>query len=163
MADPHLRRVTVPSLPLTGGCQCKAVRYLVKTAPLTFYLCHCKECQRQTSSAFGESLRVKSRTFEVDGAVCRITWVADSGALREGWFCPACGVRLWHGATGSEEINIKAGTLDDTSWLVPAGHIWAGSRQAFINPAAGELVYLAQPDDGYAELQARWRLMMSDG
>lgn len=161
MADPaaDVPLVVVPPLPLAGGCQCGRVRYLVKTAPLTFYLCHCRECQRHTSSAFGESLRVAQSDFSVKGAVRQIQRVADSGVQRQGWFCPECGVRLWHGSGDSAEINVKAGTLDDTSWLVPAGHIWAGSRQTFIETRTGELVYDGQPEDGYTALKNQWKLM----
>ena len=45
------------SLPLNGGCQCGACRYVIGGWPLTFYICHCSECQAQSASAFGESLR----------------------------------------------------------------------------------------------------------
>ena len=161
MAEPtaDFPSVVVPPLPLTGGCQCGRVRYLVSGAPLTFYLCHCRECQRHTSSAFGESLRVTQSDFSVSGVVREIRRVADSGVHRQGWFCPECGVRIWHGSSGSVEVNVKAGTLDDTSWLLPAGHIWVGSRQSFIEVRADELAYFGQPDDGYSVLKERWKLM----
>lgn len=29
-------------------------------------------------------------------------------------------------------MNIKAGIFDDTSWLVPAIHIWTSSKQPWI-------------------------------
>ncbi len=163
MVEPfaEITAVVVPALPLAGGCQCGRVRYLVKAAPLTFYLCHCRECQRHTSSAFGESLRLARSDFSVTGAVRQIQRVSDSGVQRQGWFCPECGVRLWHGSSDSKEINVKAGTLDDTSWLIPAGHIWTGSRQLFFEVRAGELVYSGQPEDGYAALKNRWTLMTS--
>ncbi len=44
----------------TGGCQCGQVRYEIRAEPLTLYLCHCKECQQQSSSAFGMSLTVST-------------------------------------------------------------------------------------------------------
>jgi hypothetical protein len=151
--------VVMPPLPLAGGCQCGRVRYLVSAAPLTFYLCHCRECQRHTSSAFGESLRVAQSDFSVTGVVREIRRVADSGVQRQGWFCPECGVRLWHGSGDSVEINVKAGTLYDTAWLRPAGHIWVGSRQPFIEIHGNELAYAGQPEDSYAALKERWKLM----
>ena len=43
-------------LPITGGCQCGAVRYAIAAAPLTVYACHCTDCQRQSGSAFALSL-----------------------------------------------------------------------------------------------------------
>ena len=47
-----------PSTPLAGGCQCGAVRYRLKAAPLPPVVCHCTECQKQTASAFGMTLPV---------------------------------------------------------------------------------------------------------
>ncbi|MEM7293879.1 MAG: hypothetical protein AAF420_10870, partial [Pseudomonadota bacterium] len=43
---------------LQGGCQCGATRYRINGQPLTFYACHCLDCQKQSSSAFGLSLWV---------------------------------------------------------------------------------------------------------
>jgi hypothetical protein len=151
--------VELPNLPLQGGCACGAVRYLITAPPLTFYLCHCTDCQRQTSSAFGQSLRVRAKDFSVEGTVRCTERVADSGALRQGWFCLHCGVRLWHGTRGSDELNVKAGTLDHTQWLIPAGHIWVRSRQQFVALPENGLVYEEQPEAGYARLKARWRAM----
>ncbi len=157
--ESDLPQVTLPELPLQGGCTCGAVRYQIKAPPLTFYLCHCTECQRQTSSAFGQSLRVHAKDFSVAGSVRCIERLADSGARRQGWFCPLCGVRLWHATQGSDEINIKAGTLDYTQWLIPAGHIWVRSRQRFVALPDDGLVYEEQPEPGYERLKARWRAM----
>jgi hypothetical protein len=140
-----MSKTKMPPLPLTGGCQCGRIRYRVHARPLVFYLCHCKECQRQTSSAFGESLRIDRNALEISQGLSLFRRTSESGTAREGWFCPGCGVRIWHGSQGSSEINIKAGTLDDTSWLAPAGHIWTRSRQTFFNTAEHDLVYETQP------------------
>ena len=154
-----MQKTTIPALPLTGGCQCGLIRYRMRGHPLVFYLCHCSECQRHTSSAFGESLRFRREHLDVDPGLHCIRRVSESGNQREGWFCPECGVRIWHGTAGSPEINIKAGTLDDTSWLVPAGHIWTRSKQPFVQIGADELNYQTQPADAYAALRLRWQAM----
>ena len=154
-----MNRVEIPELPIEGGCQCGAVRYRAIGAPLVFYLCHCTECQRHTSSAFGESLRFEATDVDISGEAAATWRGASSGRRRFGHFCPSCGVRLVHGSEGGEELNIKAGTLDDTSWLRPAGHIWARSAQPFMQFEADELVYEGQPDDDYEALRARWRAM----
>ena len=156
-----MQKTRVPPLPLAGGCQCGRVRYRMKAHPVVFYLCHCTECQRHTSSAFGESLRFRREDLDVDPGLVCVSRMSDSGKERQGWFCPDCGVRIWHGTSGSPEINIKAGTLDDTSWLVPAGHIWCRSKQPFMKISEGELAYDAQPADGYEALKSRWREMTS--
>ncbi len=155
-----MKQVYLPSLPIEGGCQCGAVRYRVTGNPLVFYLCHCTECQRHTSSAFGESLRFRADDIEVIGEVATTWRMAESGRKRYGHFCPSCGVRLVHGSEGGEEVNINAGTLDDTTWLYPAGHIWARSAQPFMRFGDDELVYDTQPDNGYEALRDCWRKMI---
>ncbi len=156
-----MHRVEIPELPIEGGCQCGAVRYRLTGRPVVFYLCHCTECQRHTSSAFGESLRLRSDDVEITGEVATTWRIAESGRKRYGHFCPSCGVRLVHGSDGGAEVNMKAGTLDDTSWLAPAGHIWTRSAQRFMRFGEGELVYERQPEDGYETLKARWREMIT--
>lgn len=154
-----MQKTIVPPLPLTGGCQCGLIRYRMLAEPLVFYLCHCRECQRQTSSAFGESLRFRREHLDAGPGLRCILRQSESGKQREGWFCPDCGVRIWHGTQGSAEINLKAGTLDDTSWLVPAGHIWTRSKQHFVTISADDMTYETQPADNYAALKQRWEQM----
>ena len=38
--------------PYTGGCQCGSVSYVATAEPMRVSACHCKECQRQSGSAF---------------------------------------------------------------------------------------------------------------
>ena len=40
-----------------GGCQCGAIRYRLLRAPVALCSCHCKHCQKQSSSAFGLSIK----------------------------------------------------------------------------------------------------------
>jgi len=152
-------KVNLPQFPITGGCQCGAVRYLLKAAPVVFYLCHCTECQKQSSSAFGESVKVRAADVEVSGTLSLYTTVADSGNGKYCEFCPQCGTRLFHGRKpDAGTFNIKGGTLDDTKWLRPAGHIWTRSKQAFYVIGDDEISYPMNPD--YEMLTARWRDMI---
>lgn len=160
----HCLSVRLPALPLTGGCQCGQVRYEVRKAPVAFYLCHCTECQRHTSSAYGESLRVESASVVITGTLRTTRRGSESGTVRLGDFCPECGVRIQHRSEGNpDHLNIKAGTLDDTSWLVPAAHIWVRSKQPFVAIGPDELAYERQAEDGSAAIFARWREMLAAG
>jgi hypothetical protein len=35
------------------------VRYRITGEPIALYVCHCRECQKQSASAFGLSLEVR--------------------------------------------------------------------------------------------------------
>jgi len=149
--------MTGSMLPLAGGCQCGAVRYRVTAWPRTLYCCHCSECQRQSSSAFGMSMRVDRAAVDVDWQAMA-SRVRDAGKPNEvqGHFCRDCGVRILHDRPGDDTVTIKAGTLDDTSWLRPVGHIWTASAQPWFNIPGGSLAYARQPEN-YDALEAAWR------
>ena len=153
-----MQRVRYPEFPLTGGCQCGAVRFELKEAPVVFYLCHCTECQKQSSSAFGESVRIDPAAISVEGP--RRVWERDGskGPMRCE-FCAECGTRLFHVRQGS--FNIKGGTFDDRSWMIPAGHIWTGSKQPFFAIGADEIAYERQPEN-YDVLTKRWQEMTAE-
>jgi hypothetical protein len=53
--------------PYTGGCQCGSVRYVLAAEPVRTVACHCKECQRQSGSAFGMSMIVPGKSLTVTG------------------------------------------------------------------------------------------------
>ena len=119
--------------PYTGGCQCGAVRYVLTAEPARLAACHCKECQRQSGSAFSMSLVVKPDALTVTGPTKQFTRIADSGNAVAGVFCPDCGVRIYHAPKPSQGvIALKPGTLDDTSWLRPSHFIWMKRAQRWV-------------------------------
>ena len=123
------------ALPITGGCQCGACRYEVSGEPLRMIVCFCKECQRQSGSAFGASMILQSADFRFTSGEPS-TWVrtAESGRTVKQLFCPACGCRLAHVPTwGAEIINIRAGTLDDFSAFRPSAAYWTRGKVDWVH------------------------------
>ncbi len=145
-------------LPLTGGCQCGRIRYEVTEEPLTLYCCHCHECQKQSSSAFGMSLPLKKEAVRMTAGTPR-RWQrkALSGAMVDCAFCGDCGTRLFHESERNPGVLVvKPGTLDDTSWLEPVGHIWTSSAQPWMRDILEGVVHEGQPATGIAEMRAAW-------
>ena len=115
---------------LAGGCQCGAARYEIAGAPVALYVCHCRECQKQSASAFGISVIVKRADFRLTGGEVKV-WSrrTDSGGTLACAFCPACGSRLWHeGVPPTDAISVKGGSLDRPPDLRSACHIWTARR-----------------------------------
>ncbi len=109
-----------------GGCQCGSVRYEISGEPVTLYVCHCRECRKQSASAFGISLIVRRDGFRVTQGAPK-TWSrsTDSGGMLNCLFCPDCGSRLWHeDASPAETISVKGGSLDRPVDLRSVPHIW---------------------------------------
>jgi hypothetical protein len=115
--------------PLSGGCQCGALRYLLTAAPIATYVCHCRECRRQSASAFGISVIAPRAGFAVTaGEARRWSRPTDSGNTLHCRFCPICGGRVWHESDIGETVSIKGGTFDIDLDLTDAVHIWTARR-----------------------------------
>lgn len=118
-------------MPLSGGCQCGAVRYAVAAEPVAVYVCHCRECQKQSASAFGISVELPMGVLRLEqGEIGTWTRAADSGRLLECMFCTRCGSRLWHASAGLGTISVKGGSLDRPPDLSSAIHIWTSRKLA---------------------------------
>ncbi len=147
--------------PLTGACQCGEVGYAITAEPVTVYACHCRDCQRQSGAAFALSLVVPRAAIGVIRGTAR-EWQRPSAQTASGTpmvclFCGACGARLYHLPSRNPEVAVvKPGTLDDTAWLVPVGHIWTESAQPWVAIPARTVNYPRQPPD-LAALAAAWR------
>lgn len=119
--------------PYAGGCQCGAVRYVLTAEPIRTVACHCKECQRQSGSAFGMSMIVPEKSLTITGLTKRFARIADNGNQNTGVFCPECGVRICQIPRYIEGVLVlKPGTLDDTSWVRPNYFVWMKSGQGWV-------------------------------
>ncbi len=132
-------------LPQSGGCQCGAIRYEITKTPQLVYACHCRDCQRLTSSAFSMGMIVPENAFRLSGIEPRaLQRLADSGRISTRWVCPECG--SWIARPARDDlIRVRGGTLDDTSWLRPTRHIWASRKQPWVTFAEGDEVFERGP------------------
>jgi hypothetical protein len=149
-----------PSLPLLGGCSCGAIRYEITAFPLLLYTCNCTDCQTASGSAFALNMPVQTKGFRiVKGEPKGWHHTSPSGGDVTSWFCGDCGGRLYGERRGREEIvNLRAGTLDDTTWLVPAAHMYMKSAQGWVRPAAGAECHEIAPED-FRQAAQKWRAM----
>ena len=115
---------------IEGGCLCGAVRYHSEAEPVMQAVCHCKTCQKISGSTYSFNVAVPEESLVVEGDVA--TYEDDSGAsggLMYRRFCPKCGSSLYGGgAAYGPLLFIKAGTLDNATWVAPELHIWAEEK-----------------------------------
>ena len=122
--------------PFLGGCACGAIRYRAEGEPLFSMNCHCRDCQRETGSAFSAVLGVTSAAFKVtQGSPKYFEVTADSGRTTKRAFCAECGSPLF--GSGADFVSIRAGSLDDPSTFRPNQDIYTASAQPwdYMNPA----------------------------
>ena len=119
---------------IEGGCLCGAVRYSSDDDPLNQTICHCKHCQKQAGSAFSLVVAVFRHGLDVQGELAIYEDVGDSGQAVLRKFCAKCGSPVLSDLVAVPDVVfVKAGTLDDTSWLKPDAHIWADSKQQWLS------------------------------
>ncbi|KAL6249317.1 hypothetical protein RBB50_003170 [Rhinocladiella similis] len=116
---------------MEGRCQCDAVHFSTPLPkPLKWFVCHCLECRRQSSSAFG--ITAIFPAFDIQAAASKggddIGFFTHSntasGNTKKCYFCKTCGTRLMHG--GGAFVAVKGGCLEevDRDCLASATHIW---------------------------------------
>lgn len=133
-------------LPQTGGCQCGKCRYEITAAPIVAYTCHCTACQNHTGSAFSMAVLVEEAAFKLVGAEPRLIHrAADSGRTVTRLVCPDCGSWICNAAR-PDGRRVRAGTLDDTSWLRPTVHFWTRSKQPWVALPEGGQIFETQPN-----------------
>jgi len=136
-------------------CQCGAVAFETKSPkPLSVYCCHCTECQRQSSSAFGTSAIFPANelfplTDDLRGKLGMWSRGADSGNTVDCYFCKACGARVVHRNIGKDGIerpvmSVKGGLVEGLDWS-EAVHIFTAS--AVVAIPEGVKAYEKEPPE----------------
>ncbi len=102
--------------PITGGCQCGAVRYRVNGEVSHPHICHCRMCQKAAGNYFMPLANAQNGEFIVTRG--EIAWFASSDFTRRG-FCRDCGTPLVFETVGAPHLNITLGSLDHPASVRP--------------------------------------------
>jgi hypothetical protein len=123
------------TLPITGGCNCGAVRFEVTRPFEAAMYCHCTRCQRRTGTAASANARTTPEAFRLIQGDDRLrAWEPPDGAPK--FFCGDCGSAVFSRSPGS--IGIRLGALDADPGIRP-------SYRQYVAYAA---VWEPIPDDG---------------
>ncbi|MFK4003363.1 GFA family protein [Qipengyuania sp. NPDC077563] len=118
-----------------GGCRCGAVRYelAVDDLPLT-YACHCVDCQTWSGSAFALHAIVAEDALTIsDGAHAFRLPEGQEAMSSDHIGCAACLTRIANRNPAlSNLLVLRVGTLDRSSEVAPAVHIWTRRKQPWL-------------------------------
>ena len=123
------------SLPLEGGCDCRYLRYRLRSAPLFVHCCHCRWCQRETGSAFALNATIEADRVELlSGEPLVVDTPSESGEGQRIARCPRCFIAVWSNYAGSGPWVrfVRVGTLDQPDALPPDIHIYTASKQPWV-------------------------------
>ncbi|MGN6453970.1 MAG: GFA family protein [Steroidobacteraceae bacterium] len=131
---------------INGSCLCGQIRYSAKVEPAFVAVCHCKNCQKQAGTAFSVLVAVPKSSLSIQGRLKTFQDVGDSGQAVLRNFCPDCGSPITSDvAVMPELVFIKAGTLEDTSWLDPKMHVYCDSAQRWTPLPEGSQTFAKMP------------------
>jgi len=119
---------------ITGGCLCGRVRYTVTGEPAFSGLCHCRNCQRYTGSAFEALIAFPAASVSVQGELKTYDDTGDSGQPVHRRFCPNCGSGVVNEVDALPGVTIVlAGTLDDPAAFKPTMDVYWSSAQSWVH------------------------------
>ena len=120
---------------IRGACLCRGVRYSSNAEPAVVAVCHCVACQKNSGSAFSLNIGVPTESVSITGATL-VRFEDHSGASGKPFhrsFCSRCGSPIAGSGDAYPGVTfIKAGTLDDPSWVKPTAHIWCDEKQPWV-------------------------------
>jgi hypothetical protein len=108
--------------PLTGRCNCGAVRYELHGPLVSASYCHCTRCQRRTGTAASANARPEPGSVKVVAGEDRLrAWRAEDGW--EKLFCSDCGSAMFsRDPDDHEAMSIRMGTFDSDPGVRPGHH-----------------------------------------
>ena len=117
-----------------GGCSCGAVRFRLAAQPMFVHCCHCRDCQRQTGSAFAINALIETDRIELlAGAPEAVSMPTDSGRPHDIYRCPHCEVAVWSDYGRRPYLRfVRVGALDDPDAITPDVHIYTRSKLPWV-------------------------------
>ncbi len=121
-----------------GACMCGAVRYKCKSEPAATVVCHCRDCQKHTGSAFATAMFFLKTDVDITGELKSFDKKTDAGNVMTRTFCGICGSHITEFTTGfPEHVVVHAGTLDDPTRVNPDSQCWTPRTLHWINDVGG--------------------------
>jgi hypothetical protein len=150
---------TIPSdgITLTGGCQCRAVRYRARAKSNEAYYCHCRMCQLAFGNVRASFVNVKKA--DVSWETRAPDYYASSKIARRG-FCGECGTPLTFEYHESENMDLSVGSLDHPEELRPVMHVGVESRVASFHAEDG---LPAKRVEDFEHVTQKWKAAYGEG
>jgi hypothetical protein len=114
-----------------GGCLCGGFKYqFPREAVISAHHCHCKDCQKMTGCGKATILMLPAAALQIEGEQSSYTVTGTDGAHVSRGFCPSCGGQSVSSIEEVPDLSIvRAGSLDDSSWVTIDSSLWASSAQ----------------------------------
>jgi hypothetical protein len=133
----------------TGGCLCGKITYqFARSAVISAHHCHCKDCQKSTGSGKATIIFLPDEALSIKGEFKTYTVIGSEGSHVTRGFCADCGSPVISFVAEMPSIKfIKAGSLDDASWVAITSSYWQTSAVQWSPVDAGLPAFAGNPED----------------
>lgn len=114
-----------------GSCLCGQVKFEVEGNFESFFLCHCKHCQKDTGSAHAANLFSSSANLTWIKGIDTIKTFNLPSTQHTRSFCSLCGSAVPSMQMNGQLLVVPAGSLDTEVEFSPTAHIFCGSRASW--------------------------------
>lgn len=112
-----------------ASCSCGQLTLRAGGEPVRVSICHCRDCQRRSGSAFAVQARFPAGKVTVEGQSTPYVRAGDKRRIACFFFCPACGTTVFFRLDADpDHVAVALGTLDDPARLPPTVSVF-GERQ----------------------------------
>ena len=120
--------------PITGGCQCGAVRYAISGPLGRASICHCRMCQKAFGALYAPLVGAPLDAFVLTRG--DLSTFRSSDAAERG-FCRDCGTPLTFRYVEGDHIDVAIGSLDDPASARPVIQFEVGSQLPWLADLVG--------------------------
>ncbi|WP_413574679.1 GFA family protein [Bdellovibrio sp. HCB290] len=117
----------------SGSCLCGQVKFEIAGTFESFFLCHCKYCQKDTGSAHAANLFSTSAQLIWKAGTDQVKTFNLPTTRHMKSFCKECGSALPNLQMDGKLVVVPAGSLDTEIAIKPNAHLFCSSRAPWSN------------------------------
>ena len=114
-----------------GSCLCEQIKFSVDGDFASFFLCHCKHCQKDTGSAHAANLFATSAKLNWLSGEDKIKTYNLPNTRHTKSFCQECGAAVPNLQMDGKLLVVPAGSLNTEVTIKPTAHIFCSSRASW--------------------------------
>ena len=111
-----------------GSCLCNQIKFEIIGNFDSFYLCHCKYCQKDTGSAHAANLFSSGAKINWLSGQQNITSYKLDNSRHTKSFCKNCGSAMPNLQMNDKLLVVPAGSLDTNLSIKPNAHLFYSSK-----------------------------------
>jgi hypothetical protein len=132
---------------VAGSCLCGRYRYSFdREQAISAHHCHCRDCRKMTGSGKATIILVPTVALQAHGELKSYTVTGADGSHVTRCFCPHCGSGVISYVEELPDIRfVKAGTLEDSSWVTIASSFWSSTAEPWSPVDSGCVAFERNP------------------